>query len=349
MARMVERNTVDHAALTDVGRKRQHNEDAYRCVPEDDLFLVADGMGGHNAGEVASRMAVDLVSEFFAESRRDPPVHWPYKLNLGESHDAETLSIAVQYANLRIFESARENADRRGMGTTFVGALLRGNVAWVAHVGDSRGYVIRASGVIEPLTIDHSLLEEYRRTRPDLTDDQLKKFPYKNVVTRALGMKTDVCVELHRHELRPGDSARPGARRVAVDALGHQRGLGLGAREVDRRPHRWTPPRRRARRAPPTPRADTRGASRRRCTGLSPPEQRRHTTRQRRHLARHLGVARGLEPRRVAVPPAPVEPPHVAHDELGLVVDRAEIGAREEVLRRPHGARGSRRGRRPRS
>lgn len=206
MARMVERNTVDHAALTDVGRKRQHNEDAYRCVPEDDLFLVADGMGGHNAGEVASRMAVDLVSEFFAEARRDPPVHWPYKLNLGESHDAETLSIAVQYANLRIFESARENADRRGMGTTFVGALLRGNVAWVAHVGDSRGYVIRASGVIEPLTIDHSLLEEYRRTRPDLTDDQLKKFPYKNVVTRALGMKTDVCVELHRHELRPGDT-----------------------------------------------------------------------------------------------------------------------------------------------
>ncbi|MBL8603422.1 MAG: Stp1/IreP family PP2C-type Ser/Thr phosphatase [Myxococcales bacterium] len=203
---MGERFQVEHAARTDVGRKRSHNEDAFNVVTEDQLFMVADGMGGHNAGEVASAMAVELVSQFFGDARRDPPVLWPYKVSHDESHDAETLAIAVQYANLRIFESARENSDRRGMGTTFVGALIRHNAAYVAHVGDSRGYVVRASGPIEPLTIDHSLLEEYRRTRPDLTEEQLKKFPYKNVVTRALGMKSDVCVELHRHELHAGDT-----------------------------------------------------------------------------------------------------------------------------------------------
>lgn len=202
---MPERLTVEYSALTDVGRKRAHNEDSYRVVPEDQLFLVADGMGGHNAGEVASAMAVDIVGQFFQDARKDPPVTWPFKQNRDEIYDSETLSIAVQYANLRIFESARENADRRGMGTTFVGALVRGNAAWVAHVGDSRSYVVRASGHIEPLTTDHSLLEEYRRTRPDLTEEQVKKFPYKNVITRALGMKSDVCVEMHRHDMHDGD------------------------------------------------------------------------------------------------------------------------------------------------
>jgi protein phosphatase len=202
---MPERLTVEYAALTDVGRKRAHNEDAWRALPEEQLFLVADGMGGHNAGEVASAMAVDIVGQFFRDARRDPPVNWPYKHKLDEVHDSETLSIAVQYANLRIFESARENSDRRGMGTTFVGAMVRANAAWVAHVGDSRSYVVRNSGAIEPLTTDHSLLEEYRRTRPDLTEEQVRRFPYKNVITRALGMKTDVCVEMHRHELHDGD------------------------------------------------------------------------------------------------------------------------------------------------
>jgi protein phosphatase len=203
---MPERLVVEAAAATDVGRKRAHNEDAYRIIPEEQLFLVADGMGGHNAGEIASAMAVDIVGQFVIDSRRDPPVTWPFKQNRDEIHDSETLAIAVQYANLRIYESARENADRRGMGTTFVGAMVRGNAAWIAHVGDSRGYLVRATGQIEPLTVDHSLLEEYRRTRPDLTDEQLKRFPYKNVITRALGMKTDVSVEMHRHELHDGDT-----------------------------------------------------------------------------------------------------------------------------------------------
>ena len=203
---MTERLQVEYAALTDVGRKRAHNEDSFRCAAEDYLFLVADGMGGHNAGEVASAMAVDLVTQFIADARKDSPVHWPYKQSRDEQYEADTLNIAIQYANLRIFESARENADRRGMGTTFVGALFASNAAWVAHVGDSRSYIVRASGPIEPITIDHSLLEEYRRTRPDLTDEQLKKFPYKNVITRALGMKSDVSVEMHRHEMHSGDT-----------------------------------------------------------------------------------------------------------------------------------------------
>lgn len=203
---MGERLQVEYAALTDVGRKRGHNEDSFKVAPDEGLYLVADGMGGHNAGEVASAMAVDVVCQFFEDTRDEPPLSWPFKQARGERYDADTLGIAVQYANLRIYESSRESVDRRGMGTTFVGALVRHGAAWVAHVGDSRGYMVRATGTIEPLTTDHSLLEEYRRTRPDLTDEQLKKFPYKNVITRALGMKPDVAVEMHRHELHAGDT-----------------------------------------------------------------------------------------------------------------------------------------------
>jgi serine/threonine protein phosphatase PrpC len=202
---MPERLSVEYAAATDVGRKRTHNEDAFGYVAEDKVFLVADGMGGHNAGEVASAMAIEIVGQYFKDVRKEAPVTWPFKVNRDELHDADTLSVAVQYANLRIFESARDNTDRRGMGTTFVGAMVRGTAAWVAHVGDSRGYVVRNTGPIEPLTTDHSLLEEYRRTRPDLTEDQVRRFPYKNVITRALGMKSDVCVEMHRHEMHHGD------------------------------------------------------------------------------------------------------------------------------------------------
>ena len=202
---MPERLQVEYAALTDVGRKRAHNEDSFKVASGEGLYLVADGMGGHNAGEVASAMAVDVVSQFFVDARDEPSISWPFKQARGERYDADTLGIAVQYANLRIYESSRESAERRGMGTTFVGALVRHGAAWVAHVGDSRGYLVRSAGTIEPITTDHSLLEEYRRTRPDLTDEQLRKFPYKNVITRALGMKPDVAVEMHRHELHPGD------------------------------------------------------------------------------------------------------------------------------------------------
>ena len=202
---MSERLQVEYAALTDVGRKRTHNEDSFKVAPDEGLYLVADGMGGHNAGEVASAMAVDVVSQFFADARDEPVVSWPYKQARGERFDADTLGIAVQYANLRIYESSRESADRRGMGTTLVGALVRQGAAWVAHVGDSRGYMVRATGAIEPLTIDHSLLEEYRRTRPDLTDEQLKKFPYKNVITRAVGVAPQLNYDVVSGQLKDGD------------------------------------------------------------------------------------------------------------------------------------------------
>jgi serine/threonine protein phosphatase PrpC len=136
---MPERLQVEYAALTDVGRKRSHNEDSFKVAPDEGLYLVADGMGGHNAGEVASAMAVDVVSQFFVDAHDEPIISWPFKQARGERYDADTLGIAVQYANLRIYESSRESAERRGMGTTFVGALVRHGAAWVAHVGDSRG------------------------------------------------------------------------------------------------------------------------------------------------------------------------------------------------------------------
>src|SRR5687767_1923584 len=102
MRAMPERLQVEYAALTDVGRKRAHNEDSFKVAPDEGLYLVADGMGGHNAGEVASAMAVDVVCQFFADARDEPTISWPFKQSRGERYDADTLGIAVQYANLRI-------------------------------------------------------------------------------------------------------------------------------------------------------------------------------------------------------------------------------------------------------
>ena len=192
------------AGRTDVGLLREHNEDSFALLDAHGLFVVADGMGGHRAGEVASRLATTTVTAFFDSTMREDAT-WPFHYDPALSVEENRLITSIKVANRSIYEEGTRAADHRGMGTTFVGALVRHGAAWVAHVGDSRGYLVRSAGSIEPLTTDHSLLEEYRRTRPDLTDDQLKKFPYKNVITRALGMKPDVAVEMHRHELHDGD------------------------------------------------------------------------------------------------------------------------------------------------
>lgn len=196
---------LSHSGTSDVGRKRTHNEDAYLLLPEENLYCVADGMGGHASGEVASRIAVEEMAEFFRMTGRDDEATWPYKLDPARSYDDNRLLNGVKLANLRIFERAATDERLRGMGTTIVAASFPkdGRTLLVGHVGDSRAYLFR-KGALRQLTEDHSLLNDYRKSRA-LTPEEIEAFPHKNVIVRALGMKDSVEVDLVQEELEDGD------------------------------------------------------------------------------------------------------------------------------------------------
>lgn len=194
---------LEAVGKTDVGLRRAHNEDSYLIVEDQQLFVIADGMGGHNAGEVASLLAVETVAGFFDETQGDDDVTWPFRPDRGTSYHANRLTTAVKLANLRIHETAQRSADQRGMGTTFVGVYFYRSDAIIAHVGDSRVYRLR-NNTLTPLTEDHSLLNDYLRTR-DLTPEEIENFPRKNVILRALGMKDSVQVEINEDKHQEGD------------------------------------------------------------------------------------------------------------------------------------------------
>ncbi|MCA9681619.1 MAG: Stp1/IreP family PP2C-type Ser/Thr phosphatase [Myxococcales bacterium] len=189
--------------ITDVGRVRSHNEDSHFVDDEMGLYLVADGMGGHAGGEVASKLAADVVGEFYQHSR-DADATWPYRYDHNLSYVENRLVAGIRLSNLRIFQKSQSEPGLRGMGTTVVGCLINGDHAYVAHVGDSRVYRIR-QGEIKQLTRDHSLLEDYKDARPDMTEEEARNFPHKNVITRALGMRENVVVDISKWEIQDGD------------------------------------------------------------------------------------------------------------------------------------------------
>jgi len=193
------------AGSTDVGLKRTHNEDAFLLLPEEQLYCVADGMGGHASGEVASRLAVEEMAEFFRLTGRDDEATWPFREDPARRHDENRVLTGVKLANLRIFERAQSDERLRGMGTTLVCAHFErgGGAVIVGHVGDSRAYLWRG-GALRQLTEDHSLLNDYLKARR-LTPEEVESFPHKNVIVRALGMKDTVEVDLIRLPLQEGD------------------------------------------------------------------------------------------------------------------------------------------------
>jgi serine/threonine protein phosphatase PrpC len=176
---------ADHASKTDVGRQRHTNEDNFYDQPP--LFAVADGMGGAQAGEVASEMA---ISEFVAERDR-------------EAAAEEQLEQIAKAANRKIWDTAQADSRHAGMGTTLTAAMLDGQSVAVGHVGDSRLYLYR-DGAIERMTRDHSLVEEFVR-QGKLTPEQAEKHPQRSVITRALGPESNVEVDTFRIPARPGD------------------------------------------------------------------------------------------------------------------------------------------------
>lgn len=192
------------AAATDVGRQRDHNEDSFAVLDEHRLYVVADGMGGHSAGDVASRVATQTLVEFFEQTDNEDAT-WPAGFNVSMTEEENRLATGIRLANRQIFEKSIMNRDLRGMGTTVVGVTLsrdRKRIA-VAHVGDSRAYRIR-DGRIEQLTRDHSLVTDILEAMPDLTAEQRAELP-KNVVTRALGVQDSVNVDVGSHDVRVGD------------------------------------------------------------------------------------------------------------------------------------------------
>lgn len=197
---------LSHAGQSDIGRKRAHNEDAFLLLPEEQLYCVADGMGGHASGEVAARLAVEEMAEFFRSTGRDDEITWPFRLDPARSYDENRLLTGVRLANLRIHERAQADERLHGMGTTLVAAAFPGDggAVLVGHVGDSRAYLLRG-GELRQLTEDHSLLNDYRRTR-HLSAEEIAAFPHKNVIVRALGMRPEVEVDLVREPVEPGDA-----------------------------------------------------------------------------------------------------------------------------------------------
>ncbi|NUP12678.1 MAG: Stp1/IreP family PP2C-type Ser/Thr phosphatase [Polyangiaceae bacterium] len=181
------------AGLTDIGRERNHNEDRFILLPEFNVFVVADGMGGHQSGEVASRMAASTIASYF---RAQPPPN-------GEVGDR--LKLAVCDANAKIFARADDSRAHRGMGTTVVAAAYNPTDCsmHVVHAGDSRAYHLRDSN-IKQLTRDHSLLSDALLERPELTESDLAYLP-KNVITRALGIAPTVDVDATSISVEIGD------------------------------------------------------------------------------------------------------------------------------------------------
>lgn len=195
---------LQHAGRTDVGRKREHNEDSFRVNESHGLFTIADGMGGHAAGEVASRIAVDVINEFIEISGNDSDITWPFEYDDGVSLEENRIFTAIKLANMKIFEVIRERKELEGMGTTLVIMLVQGNKAYIGHVGDSRAYLFRGDAISQ-ITSDHSWVNEQMKLGV-LTRAEAASHPFRNVVTRALGGRDIIKADVTCQELEPGDT-----------------------------------------------------------------------------------------------------------------------------------------------
>lgn len=194
---------ISSEALTDVGRKRKGNEDALAVDEAQKLYVVADGMGGHAAGEVASRIAVDSIEEFVTLTSGNQEITWPFGLDETISYDGNRLKTAIRHANRKVLEATRESAELEGMATTVAAVLVEDDVANLAHVGDSRIY-LWSGGAMTLLTSDHSWVNEQIQTGV-ISPEQARSHPLRNVVTRALGGRADLLVDIQSRKMEIGD------------------------------------------------------------------------------------------------------------------------------------------------
>jgi PPM family protein phosphatase len=196
---------VRFAGDTNIGRKRDHNEDSI-AIPEtgERLAIVCDGMGGHASGEVASRLAVELIVDHFTETGKQQILTWPYKVDRDLRKDTNRMVTGVMLANLEIWERSQREARFKGMGTTCVAVYFLDDHLIVGHVGDSRCYRLRGTELSQ-MTEDHSLINDYIRMKR-VTPEEAENWPHKNVIVRALGMKESVQVDIFTEVPRVGDT-----------------------------------------------------------------------------------------------------------------------------------------------
>jgi serine/threonine protein phosphatase PrpC len=194
---------IFYAAASDRGRVRKNNEDAFLADPALGIFAVADGMGGHAAGEIASRLALKTLQESLAEASRSQEAELSPNQTAVISLSSALLVNGIRTANQAVFHSSQEKEEYRGMGTTVVAVYFVDSPPVVAHVGDSRLYRIRMKK-IDQLTEDHSVIwEQYREGI--LPKEALSSSPLKNIITRAVGMQPSVDVDVRELEIEKGD------------------------------------------------------------------------------------------------------------------------------------------------
>lgn len=189
--------------LSDVGLRRSHNEDSFHRSDELGVFVVADGMGGHAAGEVASNSAIQSIVEFARRGAEEEYVTWPFGFDPRHDRAVNVLLNGMRIANQRIYLMQQERPELSGMGTTIAALLLQEGKAVTAHVGDSRVYRWRGNRM-EQLTSDHSWVNE-QLMKNIITAEEARNHRYKNVITRALGNRVDLEIDVRTEELLVGD------------------------------------------------------------------------------------------------------------------------------------------------
>lgn len=194
---------LESFGITDVGMKRSLNEDAFYCCDEIGLYLVADGMGGHAAGEVASARAVEAIVDFVHRHIADDTLTWPFSYDRNLSVYANALLCGIRLANHQLCAMQQATPELGGMGTTIAALRITGNEAVIAHVGDSRVYRFR-NGTLTPLTSDHSWVNEQVQKKLISIEDA-RNHRYRNVITRALGNRFDVEIDVSTLVAEPHD------------------------------------------------------------------------------------------------------------------------------------------------
>ena len=195
---------IEVRGLTDVGQRRDHNEDALLIDADLGLFVIADGMGGHAGGATASRLAVETIRREIQAAKVDEPALFGSGVEGEENPLPDLLGHAVERASAVIFEAALADPELAGMGTTTTAALVDGRAAFVAHVGDSRAYLLRG-GHIYQVTQDHSLVAEQLRIGA-ISAEEARNSRFKNIITRSVGFERNVVVDLMGLELEAGDT-----------------------------------------------------------------------------------------------------------------------------------------------
>ncbi|MBN2371740.1 MAG: Stp1/IreP family PP2C-type Ser/Thr phosphatase [Vicinamibacteria bacterium] len=194
---------IDAVGRSDVGRRRKLNEDSFYVNDAEGCYAVCDGMGGHNAGEIASQLAIETLAAFIKKSDRESEITWPYGLDVNLSFAGNRLTTAIRLANKRVFRAADSREEYTGMGTTVVAALVTQRVLTIGSAGDSRCYLVRHENLTQ-LTQDDSWVA-VAQSEGILGPDDVEHHPFRNVITKAVGAKETIDVEIVEKPLEQDD------------------------------------------------------------------------------------------------------------------------------------------------